>query len=169
MNQLKELQALLKEALVQFWDERQGQERRYIIVGITAFVLLLIYWIGIDPAITGRQQLSKTLPTLRLQALEMQQMARELEGLPRPENLYPVTKDAIETSLSQNSLKAQSLSVVEGVVRAQLSSVAMAALQKWLLEMQKSSGLFVEEIKIVGGEQGLVNVTLVLRQAGQGG
>jgi len=160
---------ILKDTFTQFWDERQGRERQYIIAAAAVVVFLLVYLIGIEPALTGREEISKSLPTLHQQAAEMQRMAQELQGLPNPENLHEVTRELIETSLSKDSLKAQSLSVVDGVVRGQISSTSMAALQTWLLEMQKSSGLFVEEMKITALEEGAVSVSFTLRQSISGG
>jgi type II secretory pathway component PulM len=99
----------------------------------------------------------------------MQHMAQELATLPSPENLHEVTRDYIDKSLSSSNIKAQSLSVTDGIVRAQIASTSMAALQTWLLEMQKSSGLFVEEMKITGLEEGMISANLTLRQSTSGG
>lgn len=166
---MSQVTTILKDTLAQFWDERQERERQYIIGAAIVLGLLLIYMIGIDPALTGGKELRKSLPALHQQAAEMQSMAQELAALPNPENLHDVTRDYIETSLSNNSLKTSSLSVVDGVVRAQISSATMATLQNWLLEMQKSSGLFVEEIKITALEEGLVSANLTLRQSSASG
>lgn len=165
MNQLK---TILQDTVIQFWEERQARERQYIIIAGAVLILLLIYLIGIDPALTGTQELRKSLPSLHQQATKMQRMAQELALLPSPENLHEVSRDYIETSLTNNSLKTSSLSVIDGVVRAQITAATIAALQSWLLEMQKSSGLFVEEIKITALEEGLVNANLTLRQASRG-
>lgn len=167
MNRFKFI-VILKDTFNQFWDERQERERKYIMAASVTLLILLVYLIGIDPALTGESELSKSLPTLQQQAVEMQQMAKELAALPRPENLNEVSRDSIETSLTKSNLKPQSLSVVDGVVRAQISSTSLAALQTWLLDVQKSSGLFVEDIKITALEEGLVSVTFTLRQSNSG-
>lgn len=167
MNRFKII-LILKDTFAQFWDERQERERQYISVAVCALTALLVYLVGIDPALTGKAELTKSLPALHHQAAEMQRMAQELSTLPRPENLNEVTRDSIEQSLIKSNLKPQSLSVVEGVVRAQISSTSMAALQMWLLEIQKLSGLFVEDIKIAALEEGLVSVSFTLRQSGVG-
>ena len=76
----------------------------------------------------------------------------------------------VEMGLAHNNLKPQTLSVNEGVVRAQLTGVALSSIQAWLLEMQKSSSLFVEEIKITSTDatnNGLVSANVVLRQPTQ--
>jgi type II secretory pathway component PulM len=92
-------------------------------------------------------------------------MAQELQALPRAENPDEVTRSLVDISLSKDGLKAQSLSVIDGVVRVQFSSTSMAVLQSWLLEMQRSFGLFVEEIKITALDEGLVSASLTLRQS----
>lgn len=160
---------IIKDTFTQFWDERQDRERLYIIVAVIVFVLMMIYLIGIDPALSGRDELRKSLPTLQVQSAEMQQMAQELAALPSPENLHDVTREYIDSTFAKDSIKPQSLSVVDGVVRAQIASTSMAALQTWLLEMQKSSGLFVDEMKITALEEGMISVTMTLRQSTSGG
>jgi general secretion pathway protein M len=166
---MSQILTLLKNTFNQFWDERQERERQYILAAAAVFVCLLIYLIGIDPALTGREELSKSLPTLHSQTAEMQRMAQELEALPSPENLHEVTREFIDKSLSSSNIKTQSLSVLDGVVRAQIASTSMGVLQTWLLEMQKSSGLFVEEMKITGLEEGMISANLTLRQSNSGG
>ena len=101
--------------------------------------------------------------------IQMHQMAQELAAIPGAENRHDVTRELIETALTGNGLKAQNLSVNDGIVRAQFAGVAMSGLQAWLLELQKSSALFVEEIKITAQEGGLVNASLSLRQSVAGG
>ena len=125
----------------------------------------LIYLLFVSPALTGREQLRKSLPILHQQAAQLQQMAQELSGIPSAENRHEVNRDMVETALSGNGLKAQMLSVNDGIVRAQFTSASMSGLQGWLLEMQRSGGMFVDDIKIVGIEGGLVSANVTLRQA----
>lgn len=166
MSQIKDT---LMEAFTQFWDERQGRERQYIVAGVFFVGALLIYLIGVDPALTGIQELKKQLPVLHQQSVEMQQLAQELQNLPSVDNREDVSKEAIEASLKSVGMVPQSLSVVDGVVRVQVNSTSMATLQAWLLEMQKMSGLFVKEMKITGLEQGMISATFMLQQANGGG
>ncbi len=159
---------LLAESLNQFWDARQPRERQYLQVAAGFVVLTLIYLLAIDPAWTGREELSRSLPQLHQQAAEMQQYAQQLAAIPGTENRHEVTRELIDAGMTHNGLKSQSLSVSDGVVRVQISSASMVSLQTWLLEVQKSSALFVEDIKIIGLEQGLISVNLVLRQVNSG-
>jgi len=166
MNQIA---ATLQDTFKQFWDARAERERQFLAVAALVLVLALIYLIGIEPAITGREELRRTLPVLHQQSAQMHQMAQELAAIPGAENRHDVTRELIETALTGNGLKAQNLSVNDGIVRAQFAGVAMSGLQAWLLELQKSSALFVEEIKITAQEGGLVNASLSLRQSVAGG
>jgi len=162
MNQIK---IVLLDTFTHFWAARQERERQFLRLAAVVFIITLIYLYAIDPAISGRQKLTKSLPILHQQVAEMQHMAQEIAALPSPENRHEVSRELIETSLAHYNIKAQTLSVSDGVVRAQCSSTSMASLQSWLLEIQKSSSLFVEEIKITGLEGGLVSVNLTLRQS----
>lgn len=166
---MNHLLAAFKDTFTQFWDERQERERQYIIAAAVAAILLLVYLVGIDPALTGREELSKSLPTMHQQMAKMQRMAQELAALPSKENLHEVSRELVESSLSKNAIKAKSVSEVEGVVRVQIDSTSMAALQTWLLEMQKTFGLYVDEMKITGLEGGLVSANLTLRPSTSGG
>jgi len=166
MNQLK---ATLQDTFNQFWEARQQRERQYLIAAALFVVGLLIYLIAIEPALSGREELRKSLPNLHQQAAQMQLMAQELAAIPSAENRHEVSRELVETAMAGNGLKAQTLSVNDGIVRAQFSSAAMSGLQGWLLDLQKSGGLFVEEIKITGLEGGLVSANLTLRQSGPSG
>ena len=70
---------ILGDTFTQFWDERQARERQYIIAAVVVVGVTLVYLIGIDPALTGREELTKSLPTLHQQAVEMQQMAQSTQ------------------------------------------------------------------------------------------
>ncbi len=161
MNQIV---STLSETFNQFWEARIERERQFLVAAAVFFVLALIYLVGIDPALTGREEIRKSLPLLHQQAAQMQQMAQELVALPSPENRHEVSRETVEAGLAANGLKAQSLSVSDGVVRAQFNSTTMSALQTWLLEVQRSSGLFADEVKITGLEGGTISASLTLRQ-----
>ena len=154
----------LQDTFGQFWEARQERERTFLSVAALFALLALIYLIAVDPALTGREALRKSLPLLHQQSAQMQQMAQELASLPSAENRHEVTTELVEKALASHGLKALNLSVANGTVRAQFASTSMAALQGWLLELQKSCGLYVEEMKIIGLEGGQVSATLALRQ-----
>jgi general secretion pathway protein M len=161
---MKPLFAAWLATFSQFWSERQPRERRYLITAALFSVATLIYLIGIDPALTGREELRKALPGLHQQTLEIQQMAQELATMPDTKNRREVSREVVEAVLSAQGLQAQTLSVNSGMVHVQLSKATMAGLQTCLLSLQKSNGLFVDEIKITGLEEGMISATFTLRQ-----
>ena len=158
----------LRDTFNEFWDARAERERTYLTVAAVFVVLTLIYLIAIEPALTGREALRKSLPVLHQQASQMQQMAQELAALPSAENRHDLSRELIDNALAANGLKAQNLSVSDGAVRAQFSTATMSGLQGWLLELQRSCGLYVEEIKITGQDGGQVSANVVLRQSQSG-
>jgi general secretion pathway protein M len=166
MNQLRQT---LADTFSQFWEARQERDRQILIVAAIFAVLMLIYLIAIEPALTGRDDLRKSLPVLHQQAAQMQQMAQEFAAIPSADNQHEITRELIETEFSADGLKAQTLSVNDGIVRAQFSTATMSALQTCLLNLQKSSGLFAEEIKIAALEGGLVSASFTLRQSTSNG
>ena len=166
---MSQIKITLQETFNQFWDARQERERQILIIAAIFFVVLLLYLVAIEPAMNGREELKKSLPNLHQQAAQMQSMAQELATIPSAENRHEVSRELVETAMGNNGLKAQTLSVNDGIVRAQFSTATMSGLQGWLLELQKSGGLFVEEIKITGLEGGLVSASMTLRQSGQTG
>lgn len=159
------LLSTLTQTFDQFWEARAERERTYLSIAAVFVVLTLIYLIAIDPALSGRETLRTALPGLHQQAAQMQQMAQELAALPSTENRHDVTRELIENTLSANGLKAQNLSVSDSTVRAQFAGATMSGLQGWLLDLQKSCALYVEEIKITALDGGQVSATLVLRQS----
>jgi len=166
MNQLK---ATLIDSFNQFWNTRPERDRQILTIVAIVVVLSLVYLIAIEPALTGRDELRRSLPVLHQQSAEMQHMAQELASIPSADNRHEVDRDMIETEFSSNGLKAQTLSVNDGIVRAQFSSATMSSLQTCLLNLQKSSGLFADEVKITALEGGLVSGSFTLRQAGPAG
>ena len=166
---MMQFKTVLLDTFAHFWEARQERERKYLSIAAVFFVLMFIYLIAIEPALSGRDDLRKSLPVLHQQAAQMQQYVQQYSSLPGADNRHEVSRDLVESSMSQQGLKAQTLSVNDNVVRAQIASTPMSALQAWLLDMQKSSSLFVEEIKIVSIEDGLVSATVVLCQTGGNG
>lgn len=162
MNQIL---TTLRDSFSQFWQARVERERRFLMGAAAVALLSVIYLIGIDPALTGRDELRKALPNLHQQVGQMHQMAQELTALPALENRQEVSRELVEAALADNALKAQTLSVNEGTVRAQFSGIAISSLQSWLLALQKSSGLFVDEVKISAQDKGQVSATVTLRQS----
>jgi general secretion pathway protein M len=153
-----------------YWDARAPRERR-ILGALGALVLLaLLYLLLIEPALSGREQLRKSLPALRGQVSQVQGMARELSAT-KPSagaEVQPATRENIEASLTRAGLKAQSVNVSGELTRVQLNNVSFAALSAWLDQVAKALGISVTEAAIVAQAQAdIVNATLTLRQQRQ--
>ncbi|MDY7538060.1 type II secretion system protein GspM [Undibacterium sp. 5I1] len=159
--------SMLVESLSLFWQQRVPRERWMLSLALLAIVCALIYVIGINPALSGKQSLQKAIPQLRQQVAEMDLMSKQSAqlGNAMSENIDTVSRESIETSLARRSIKAQNLSVNDDVVRFQIATVAYANLMEWLLEAQKSTRLTVEEAKLAAlPESGQVSVTITLKQ-----
>ncbi|HYD81204.1 MAG TPA: type II secretion system protein GspM [Paucimonas sp.] len=157
----------IKANISAFWLERNARERNMLAAGAAAVILALLYLLFINPALSGRAQLQKSLPQLRQQAAEMQMLARQATELNAAATTpaAPVTKDDIESSLARRSLKPQSVLVSGELVKLSLQSVSFAAVASWLDEMQKTSRLALTE-GTIEAQSGIdtVNATLTLRQ-----
>lgn len=156
-----------REAATAFWTDRSTQERKQLLIIGSVILLALLYLLLIDPALSGREQLRKSLPELRQKAAEMQQLSRDAIALSA--NIAPpppvLSKEGMEASLATRGLKPQSVVVTEEVVRIQLSSVSFAALVDWLGEVQKTVRLSVIDTSITAQTASdSVNATLTLRQ-----
>lgn len=160
----------LKDSAATFWNEREPRERNMLLAAAAVILLALIYLFFISPALSGKEQLEKSLPQLRQQAAELQMLARqvgEAGGSATPP--APVTKESIEASLARRNLKPQSTLVSGELVKVQLQSASFAAIMDWLQEMQTTSRLSVTESSIEAlAAVDTVNATLALRQQGAG-
>jgi len=157
----------LKQSLATFWGERNRRERNMLAAAIAVAVLGLVYALLIDPALSGRGDLEKKLPTLRQQAAEVQALAKEASALSGKTAPPPpaMTRESLETSLSRNGLKAQNVSVSGELAKVQLNAVPFSATTEWLAEMQRTARLSVLEAVIEAQPQpDTVNANLTLRQ-----
>lgn len=153
--------------LQDFWSARNARERGMLSIAAAIVGLAIVYLLLINPAVEGRAQLSKILPTLRQQVAQMQALSQEAAELADKDApaVEPVSRASVEAALSRNGLKAQNLSVNNEIVVAQFSSVSFAQLIRWLQDMRKTAMVTVVESNIVAQDQpDTVNATLTLRQ-----
>lgn len=151
----------------EFWQARDPRERT-MLTALGAFLLLALFYILlIEPALNGREQLSRSVPQLRQQVAEMQTLAKQARGLPPPSQRTPtpVTRESVTASLGSHGLTAQNLSVSGEMVRLQFSDVSFSSVMSWLGAVRSNSMLEVAEANIVALPQpDKVNATLTLRQ-----
>jgi general secretion pathway protein M len=157
----------LKQSVSTFWSDRNQRERNMLMAAIAVIVLGAIYALLIDPALSGRTDLEKKLPTLRQQAAEVQALSKESSALtgkaapPAP----AMTRESIEASLTRNGLKAQNISVSGELAKVQLNSNAFSGMVDWLTDMQKTARVSVVDAVVEAQAQpDTVNANLTLRQ-----
>jgi general secretion pathway protein M len=152
----------------QFWNARNPRERSMLAAAVAVIILGLFYVLLIDPALSGRERLSASLPAMRQQAAQLQALSREAASLPAAADAAPstpMTKESIDAALTRKGMKAQNVGLTGDVARIQLSSVSFAGLLDWIDDMQKSAGALVVDANIVAlAQPDMVNATVTLRQ-----
>lgn len=160
-----------------FWEARNARERSVLLIAAGLVMLLLVWMWLIDPALQGRAQLKKTLPTMQAQLAQLQALTKQAAALPAIRDAdkdstgsaaaasSPLSRSMLESSLARKGLKPQTLDVNAEQVRLKLSGVSFAALIGWLADMQASAQLAVSEANVVALEQSdQVDASLSLRQ-----
>ena len=157
----------LRETAATFWRDRSPRERKQLLLMTGVIVLALLYLLLVAPAVSGRNQLRKSLPELRPKSADMQQLVRDaaaLSAIVAPPPML-LSKDSIDAALGAHGLKAQSTVVTDDVVRVQLNAASFAALVGWLADMQRTARLSVIDASIVAqSTTDSVNATMTLRQ-----
>lgn len=157
----------IKQSVTGFWNERNARERSMLAAAFAVVALGLTYALLLDPAISGREDLSQRLPTLRQQAAEVRALTRET-GEASTQTVKPVppmTRDSLAASLERRGIKAQELTQNGELARAQFNAVSFSALVEWLNDLQRNSRVSVVEAKVeAGAETDVVNATFTFRQ-----
>jgi general secretion pathway protein M len=157
----------LRERALAYWLARTDQERKFLAVGLGVAVLALVYLLFIDPALTGREQLRRSLPELRQQAAQMQALAAEAQALnaqPAPA-VTPMTREGLSASLSTRGLTAASLTLTGEFAKLQFDGVSFANLVAWMDAQRRENRVLVQDAVFTAKEAvGQVDATLTLRQ-----
>lgn len=155
-------------AFSDFWSQRNQRERVILSIGGTVVLLGLLYGLAFAPALSGREQLARSLPQLRQQVAQMQSMASEASGLAANKSATastPMSRESLEALLEQKGLKAQSVAVTGDTARLTLPSASFSTLLDWVDETQKSAGVQLVDANVVALSQSdMVSATLTLRQ-----
>ncbi|MEB0138343.1 MULTISPECIES: type II secretion system protein GspM [unclassified Undibacterium] len=155
----------------QFWQQRNGRERSLLMLAAGVIALALLYLVLLDPALAGRAKLQLQIPQLRQHVAEMSALSAQHTKLAAglSQILDPVSREVLEKSLAARGIQTQNLSVSDDMVRLQITTVEYAQLMAWLVEMQKTAKLTVEEARLNAlPESGQVNVNLTLKQQRSG-
>lgn len=157
----------IKEQFNLFWQARIERERKMLVICALFIMVAITYGFFLAPALSGRKQLSESLPILNQQLAEINELSKQQAGLTAnlAEFIAPVSREQVEAVLGRRGIKAQTVAVSDDLVRLQIPTAAYANLMECLVELQKASRLTVEEAKLVALlENGQVSATLTLRQ-----
>ncbi|NVM76051.1 general secretion pathway protein M [Duganella sp. SG902] len=150
-----------------FWQVRTEQERKLLRIGGIVVGLALFYGLLIDPALSGRAALHKSLPELHQQAAEMQNMAREAQALQGQNDIAPtpMTRDNLNAGLAARGLNPQSLNVTGEYAKLQFTGAQYPGIVAWLDAIRVESRITVVDASFTAQDApGVVNASLTLRQ-----
>ena len=159
-----------RQYVAAFWALRDARERKLLLVSAAVIAAALYYLLLIAPALAGREQLTKNLPSLRAQVAQLQALSGEAAGLAEKTgtSVAAMTKETLNASLAAHGLKAQSASVTGEVAQIQLAGVSFTRTLDWLLELQKTARVSVGDAKITPLTQpDQIDAIFTLHQSGQ--
>jgi len=150
-----------------FWQQRNRREQLMLTAAAGVVLCALIYLVLIEPAMTGRQRLQSSLPSLRQQTIELQQLLRQAQALPttaqRPAVAF--SQSDIEQALARNNLSSKRIALSGDSAKLELAASSFSGLLNFLQEVQKTAGWQVSEASFNATAQpGLVDTTITLRQ-----
>lgn len=159
------------EAVQRFWQERGSRERLALLAGAALALLALLYWLLIEPPVTGIAQLQRALPTARTQAAQLDALLAEAKGLrarPRVATVGPgEARVAIEKSLASAGLKAARIvPLADGDVQMTFANVPYAGWATWLAGAERELGAHATSVLAnATATPGNADVELALRLA----
>ncbi len=149
-----------------FWRERTAREQQLLVAAAGVLVAAVFFLVLIEPAIDGRQQWQQALPQLRAERAQMQSLAKQLNSDATPATAEPraIDRASLERSLADAGIKAASVEVSNGLIRARWSDVSFSTLNNWLQRMQREQGWSVVEASVSARERvDRVDATISLR------
>ncbi|MEQ1526839.1 MAG: type II secretion system protein GspM [Gallionella sp.] len=158
---------LLRHGFAKFWSARDARERKVLVLAVIVVALALIYTALIAPALTGREQLRKKLPVLREQVVLMQALSKEVVSYGEQTSpvIEPLSKSSVESALTRQGLKAQSVTTTGDFVQIQLNDVAFSSTLSWLDDLQKNARATVSETTITAlAQPDKVDAKITLQQ-----
>ncbi|MBF0290870.1 MAG: type II secretion system protein M [Nitrospinae bacterium] len=135
-------------------------EKTAIIAGTLALLAIVAYWGGLAPARKQAGILSRSIATLRKDAVEMRLMALHAKRLRKPgifsksknnEEIGQYLTDSLKKSLVENP-DAVSVTGASGLTIG-FKSVEYARMMQWLDQIGNEAGLTVEYAKIEPAEE----------------
>jgi general secretion pathway protein M len=149
-----------------FWRERTAREQQLLAAATGVLVVAVVFLALIEPAIDGRHHWQHALPQLRAERAQMQSLAKQLhsDAAPAAAEARAIDRASLERSLADTGLKAASVEVSNGLIRARWSDVSFSTLNKWLQRMQHEQGWSVVEASVSARDHvDRVDVTISLK------
>ena len=159
-----------RQAMLGFWTVRTGREQFWLMLGAGIILAGLTYGVLIAPAWTARAQLQRTIPTVRMQAGELQALLKEANTLRAQKSVTGrdqtvFSREALEQMLSSKGVPANSVVILDNQIKIQWASVSFSEWMNGLAAIQKMFALSVEDVVIhPEGKKGWVHVDGTLRR-----
>lgn len=157
------------EALLRFWSERAPREKAILAAGAAVVLAALLYLLLIDPAASGIQRLTRTLPGLRAQAAQLQSLLAEasaLKGRPQAASIPAAQlRTTLDQSLAKAGLKATRIHALSDTeYQISFAGVPYAGWTSWLAESERTLGARAVSVNATrANDAGTADIELVLR------
>lgn len=153
-----------------YWAHLSIREKRLLTAGAALLGILILYWGIWSPYRSTREELTRTLPQLRKQVLEMHQQEEQVRQLKQQNlvvNISPEKmKNTIENSLREANLNNYISDVVDdgaGNISIFADEIPFARWLKWNDQIVKQLGIGVTKVKVSSKGEGIVQVEETLR------
>ncbi|MQR00487.1 hypothetical protein GEV47_07310 [Glaciimonas sp. GS1] len=159
----------LRNTVATFWGQRNKREQNMLSVAIVVVLAALIYLILLAPAIEGRQRLQKSLPGLRQQAAELQQIIAQTGNLNQASDqaATPISQSGVEAALKRLGMSSKSILVTGNNAKVQFTAISFSGLINFLQQVQATEHWQVIEAKVNAVEPakpGIVDASVTLNQ-----
>jgi general secretion pathway protein M len=152
------------------WDNRPVRERRILAAGAFLLAPVVFYFLLWQPAHDGVAKLEKNLPLMRLQAVQMQRQAVEVDALRQRAQPSVITPTAMKAVLENSAAAFQLGGAIESLepmepngVRIAFSSVPYAKWLEWMRSLQRGQHIRVETLSVVALQtEGMVKINATL-------
>jgi type II secretory pathway component PulM len=145
------------------WFALSQREQRWVMAAALTVLLGLVWWVAIEPALTGRARLSQLQPGLRLQASELAGLAAQ-GGIRRTVNNTDLL-GSLSAGLITAGFDAQAAEAInQERVRVRLNSVDYSDIVGWLAATQALGDVRLESASITLLEPGRVNAELLFQR-----
>ncbi|MDP5008906.1 MAG: type II secretion system protein M [Glaciimonas sp.] len=166
---LSQMRVQVQNRIATFWGQRNKREQTMLSVAAVVVTVALIYLVLLAPAWEGRQRLQKSLPSLRQQAAELQQIIAQTGNLSQANTqaFAPISQSGVETVLKQLGIVSKNIVVTGDNAKLQFSAISFSGLSHFLQQVQTTEHWQVTEAKVsaVGAAQpGIVDATITLHQ-----